>query len=91
MMMFTQTENGNYLRLIKNPKGPTMTFKIEEYSLAKDVVKFNQHNRRHAKIFSTTLQAAPLLIMNGFGSKVESDPLKIASLMIQSLFPPIKV
>jgi len=41
MMMFTQTENGNYLRVIKNPKGPTVTFKIEEYSLAKDVVKFN--------------------------------------------------
>jgi len=40
MMMFTQTENANYLRLIKNPKGPTLTFKIKEYSLARDVVKF---------------------------------------------------
>jgi len=29
--------------------------------------------------------------MNGFGSKAESDPLKIASLMVQSLFPPIRV
>ena len=40
MMVITQTEVGNYLRFIKNPKGPTMVFKIEEYSLAKDVVKF---------------------------------------------------
>ena len=40
MLMITQTENGNYLRIIKNPKGPTMVFKIDEYSLAKDVVKF---------------------------------------------------
>ena len=40
MMMITQTENGNYLRIIKNPKGPTMVFKIDEYALAKDVVKF---------------------------------------------------
>jgi len=42
MMMLTQTEQANYLRLVKNPKGPTITFKIEEYSLAKDVVKFQQ-------------------------------------------------
>jgi ribosome biogenesis protein SSF1/2 len=40
MLMFTQTENSNYLRLIKNPKGPTLTFKVKEYSLARDIVKF---------------------------------------------------
>lgn len=40
MMIITQTENGNYLRIIKNPKGPTMVFKLNEYTLAKDVVKF---------------------------------------------------
>ncbi len=37
------------------------------------------------------MQAAPLLIMNGFGTRSENDPLKLASVMIQSLFPPIKV
>jgi len=26
--------------MIKNPKGPTITLKIEEYSLSKDVVAF---------------------------------------------------
>jgi len=55
MMIMTQTENGNYLRMLKNPKGPTMVFKIEEYALARDVVKFQQANKRHSKIFSTTL------------------------------------
>ena len=90
-MIMTQTENGNYLRVIKNPKGPTMVFKIEEYALARDIVKFQQANKRHSKIFSTTLQAAPLLIMNGFGNREENDPFKLASLMLQSLFPPIKV
>ena len=68
-----------------------MVFKVEEYALARDVVKFQQASKRHSKIFSTTLQAAPLLIMNGFGNRAENDPLKLSSLMIQSLFPPIKV
>ena len=82
MMIVTQTENGNYLRMIKNPKGPTMVFKIEEYALARDVVKFQQATKRHSKVFSTTLQAAPLLIMNGFGNRDDNDPLKLSSLMI---------
>ena len=91
MMIMTQTENGNYLRVIKNPKGPTFVFKIEEYALARDVVKFTQATKRHSKIFAQTLQAAPLLIMNGFGNREENDPFKLASLMLQSMFPPIKV
>ena len=82
MMIMTQTENGNYLRMCKNPKGSTMVFKIEEYALARDVIKFQQGNKRHSKIFSTLLQTAPLLIMNGFGTRAENDPLKLASLMI---------
>lgn len=68
-----------------------MVFKIEEYALARDIIKFQQSTKRHSKIFSTTLQAAPLLIMNGFGNRAENDPLKLASLMIQSQFPPLSV
>jgi ribosome biogenesis protein SSF1/2 len=40
MLVFSQTDKACYLRLIKNPKGPTVTFKIDEYSLAKDVIKY---------------------------------------------------
>lgn len=40
MLILTQTEVGNYLRLIKNPKGPTITLEVDEYSLSKDVVAF---------------------------------------------------
>ena len=80
--------------MIKNPKGPTITFKIEEYALARDVIKHQAAKKKQAKIFSTILQAAPLLIMNGFTAAAkdnENDVMKIASLMLQSLFPPIKV
>jgi len=86
MLIFTQTANGNYLRIIKNPKGPTLTFKIDEYALASDVVKFTQKERKQSKIFSTILQAAPLLIMNGFKAAEEgedkNDVMKIVSLML---------
>ena len=105
MMVFTQTEKGNYIRFIKNPKGPTLTFKIDKYSLSKDVVKYQQKNKRYSKVFAKILQAPPLLIMNGFqnldsnlqkkGEKSEGsgnlEHFKIVSLMLQSMFPPIKV
>jgi len=42
-------------------------------------------------VFSRELQNAPLLIMNGFATRPDNDAYKIVSLMIQSLFPPIKV
>jgi len=91
MLMFTQTEVANYMRIIKNPKGPTLSFKLNNYTLARDVIKFVQETKKNSKIFSTTLQTAPLLIMNGFSQRPEGDPMKIVSLMIQSMFPPLKV
>ena len=91
MMILTQTDKSNYIRFLKNPKGPTITMKIKEYSLTKDVVAHQQLIKKNAKIFSTTLQSPPLLIMNGFGGREDNDPYKIVSLMLQSMFPPIKV
>jgi len=91
MMLLTQTDKSNYIRFIKNPKGPTITCKIDEYCLSKDVVAYQQMTKKNNKIFSVTLQSPPLLIMNGFGGRDDSDPYKIVSIMLQSMFPPIKV
>jgi ribosome biogenesis protein SSF1/2 len=81
MIVFSQTEKACYMRVIKNPRGPTLTFKIDDYSLAKDVIKYQQ-SKRYSKIFSKELQNAPLLIMNGFGNRPDNDAYKIVSLMI---------
>ena len=91
MMIVTQTEAGNYIRFVKNPKGPTITMKISEYCLSKDVARYQQKMKKNSKIFSVILQSPPLLIMNGFGGRDDTDPYKICSLMLQSMFPPIKV
>ena len=37
MMILTQTEKSNYIRFVKNPKGPTITMKIDEYALSRDI------------------------------------------------------
>ena len=81
-MILTQTEVGNYIRFIKNPKGPTITMKISEYSLARDVASYQQKHKKNSKVISVILQTPPLLIMNGFGGRDENDPYKICSLML---------
>lgn len=55
MLMLTQTEIANYMRIIKNPRGPTISFKINNYTLARDVIKFVQQTKKNSKIFTTTL------------------------------------
>jgi ribosome biogenesis protein SSF1/2 len=32
MMVFTSTETSNYLKVMKNPDGPTITFKVLSFS-----------------------------------------------------------
>lgn len=37
MCMFTKTTIGPYLKIARFPRGPTMTFRVNEYALARDV------------------------------------------------------
>ena len=79
--------------MVKNPVGPTLTFKVKEYSLSGDLVSFNQQNKKKAKNYMTSFATAPLLVMSGFsGLDDEKDShLKIVTYMIQSMFPPVNV
>ncbi|PBP22492.1 ribosome biogenesis protein [Diplocarpon rosae] len=95
LMLFSRSESGNTnMRLAITPRGPTLHFNVEKYSLCKDVRKALKHPKGSGKDHLT----APLLVMNNFTSPVsESDspnkvPKHLESLVttiFQSLFPPI--
>lgn len=99
LMLFSRSESGNTnMRLAVTPRGPTLHFRVEKYSLCKDVKKALKHPKGGGKEYLT----APLLVMNNFtspphkeGDKPESKnkvPRHLESLtttMFQSLFPPI--
>ena len=44
-LMLTATHNASYLRIAKPPRGPTITLRIHEYSLIRDVVAAQQRPR----------------------------------------------
>ncbi|BGP21124.1 hypothetical protein JCM10213_008963 [Rhodosporidiobolus nylandii] len=73
------------LRLIRLPRGPTLSFKVLRYSLAQDVLRMARRPRAVGREFAE----APLLILSGFGG--EDKQLKLMTTVFQNLFPPIHV
>ncbi|WPH02935.1 Hypothetical protein R9X50_00580500 [Acrodontium crateriforme] len=97
LLLFSRSSSGNTnLRLALTPRGPTFHFRVEKYSLCKDVHKA----MKRPKSGGTEYLAAPLLVMNNFTSQATSEDDKskpkipkhlesLATTVFQSLFPPI--
>ncbi|OMH81422.1 Suppressor of SWI4-like protein [Zancudomyces culisetae] len=86
MMMFTQTKAGTNLRVGCFPRGPTLTFKVSEYSLSKDVKAIQKNPRSIGSEFKT----APILILNSFGSgEGKGKQFQLMSTVFQNMFPTI--
>jgi ribosome biogenesis protein SSF1/2 len=98
LLLFSRSEAGNTnLRLARTPRGPTLHFRVENYSLCKDIMKAQRHPRAGASDFLV----APLLVMNNFltsdtererlGEKAPPKHLeKLVTDMFQGIFPPIQ-
>jgi ribosome biogenesis protein SSF1/2 len=95
LMLFSKSTSGNTnLRLALTPRGPTLHFRVEKYSLCKDVLKALKHPKGGGKEYISP----PLLVMNNFTSPPPADgeqpkvPKHLESLtttIFQSLFPAI--
>ncbi|KAH9825546.1 brix domain-containing protein [Teratosphaeria destructans] len=97
LLLFSRSSSGNTnLRLALTPRGPTFHFRVEKYSLCKDVHK----SMKRPKTDRSEYLNAPLLVMNNFATQPkegeENDkkrvPKHLESLtttVFQSLFPPI--
>lgn len=59
--------------------------------MSKDIISFNQENKKKNKIFTEKFTTAPLLVMSGFNDLDENDPFKLVTFMLQSMFPPLNV
>lgn len=84
-LIFTKTENSVNLRLARLPRGPTLHFKVSQYSLIKDVVSSLKRHRMHDQQFTHH----PLLVLNNFG--VPGMHVKLMATMFQNMFPSINV
>lgn len=93
LLLFSRSNSGNTnLRVALAPRGPTLHFRVEKYSLCKDITKAQRHPRGGGKEYYT----APLLVMNNMKTHQEapSDPVRkqledLAVTIFQNMFPQI--
>jgi len=89
-LMFGTSSTSANLRIMRLARGPTMSFKLINFTLAKDVVSAQKRPNVNPKLFAHH----PLLVLNGFGGqdgKPAPNHLKLISTMFQNMFPSINI
>ncbi|XP_040270848.1 suppressor of SWI4 1 homolog [Bufo bufo] len=84
-LIFTKTEANINFKFVRLPRGPTLHFRVMQYSLVKDVVSTLKKHRMHEQQFSFP----PLLVLNNFGT--QGMHIKVMATMFQNMFPSINV
>ncbi|XP_061196910.1 suppressor of SWI4 1 homolog isoform X1 [Saccostrea echinata] len=84
-LIYTKSEINVHLRVSRLSRGPTLTFRVKEYTLCKDVVSSLKKPNVDPKQFNHH----PLLVMNNFSG--EEMHLKLMSTMFQNMFPSINI
>lgn len=93
MLVLTRTEKAAYLRFCKLPRGPTLTYKILNYTLRKDIIATQRKPCSDPGLYLR----APLIVMKSFNEKVKGDEEhqfdqnELQTVMWQGLFPSIDV
>ncbi|RID43836.1 hypothetical protein BRARA_I00672 [Brassica rapa] len=84
-LMLKKTASALSLRVARTPQGPTLMFKIHQYSLASDIAQSQLRPRCPPDLFKNP----PLIVLSGFGT--QELHLKLATIMFQNIFPAIDI
>ncbi|XP_041032854.1 suppressor of SWI4 1 homolog [Carcharodon carcharias] len=84
-LIFTKSSTCVNFKMARLPRGPTLSFKVHQYSLVKDVISSLKRHRMHEQQFNHH----PLLVLNNFGG--DGMHIKLIATMFQNMFPSINV
>ena len=85
-LIVSATEKNSYLRLVRSPRGPTLTFRIDGFSLSSDLAATL---RKPYSPSDAVWQCAPMLILSNFDRERQHEALEAT--MLQNLFPTLNV
>lgn len=101
LFMFSRSKVGGnvHLRVALTPRGPTLTYRVENYALARDVAGAQKRSRNAGRgSRGGEFLRAPLVVLNNFTSKEkegdEKDPIEkqletLVTTVWQGIFPAI--
>ncbi|KAJ6618331.1 Brix domain-containing protein, partial [Mycena sp. CBHHK59/15] len=87
LLAFTLTPIAPSLRIIRLSSGPTLSFRVERYSLMKDIL----NTSRRSRSIGMEYLSPPLLVLASFPAPSPTTPPHLPLLMksFQTLFPPL--
>lgn len=85
MCVFNRSTEQVMLKIGRLPRGPTLTFKIHQFTLARDVIS----NQRRSFVDEKAFDNAPLAILNSFAG--DGKHMKLMANTLQNMFPNINV
>ena len=65
MLIFNHSDAGINMRVLRCPRGPTVTFRVNKYSLVSDIM----HSSRRPIAPGTEFTTPPLLVLNNFSGE----------------------
>eukprot|EP00696_Hemimastix_kukwesjijk_P015990 gnl/Hemi2/4283_TR1498_c0_g1_i1.p1 gnl/Hemi2/4283_TR1498_c0_g1~~gnl/Hemi2/4283_TR1498_c0_g1_i1.p1 ORF type:complete len:422 (-),score=141.46 gnl/Hemi2/4283_TR1498_c0_g1_i1:31-1296(-) len=84
-VVFSCSDVGTYVKIGRFPRGPTLTFRVQSFSLSRDIVQLFKRPHSPGKEFLTP----PLVVLNNFDEADNRSHLM--AVMFQNMFPPINV
>ncbi|KAI7908331.1 Brix domain-containing protein [Cokeromyces recurvatus] len=84
-LIFSRTEKKINLRIARVPRGPTLTFRVAEYALAKDCLAL----QKNPKTSDIVYHKSPLLVLNNF--QQSGKEFKVMTVMLQNMFPAVDI
>ncbi len=89
IMSLSQNNDKLAMRLARTPAGPTLTFKIQQFSLSKSIRKVQ---RRPFDMHSSNIAAhPPIVVTNNFGDASAAPHVKLMRITFQNMFPALNV
>jgi len=89
IMSLSQNKDKLSMRMARTPAGPTLTFKIQQFSLSKNI---RQVQRRPFDIHSSKINShPPIVVTNNFGDASASPHVKLMRITFQNMFPALNV
>jgi ribosome biogenesis protein SSF1/2 len=85
MCLFTRSERSMSMKMSRMPQGPTLTFKVHSFILAKDVIS----SLKKQVVEEASFQQPPLVILNSFSG--EGNHMKLMANTFQNMFPPLNL
>jgi ribosome biogenesis protein SSF1/2 len=87
ILALSQNEERLNLRLARVPEGPTMTFRVTQFSLSKHVKAIQKRPYTSQGAF----QQPPVVVTNNFGDATAPPHVKLMRITFQNMFPAINV